>query len=283
MGIISKLWNFTTGVIDPDKLNANFDALYTLVDGELDGANIAEGAIDADNLNASISPLVRWSETFRNYVVSDLTVINDGLDCSVLPGIAYVSGERVTPAGSGHTVQDETTTYCDLSSDETFSWNSNASPLPGYLRLAKVVSTSGDCTITDMRTFNPLAVWDLESAISVVDAHTTSASMATLLTVTMLDVEEGDSLIMVMNGTFSSTTNPVGAGFQFTVGGVVQSPTEMQDIEVAGKYKIITAINLCSATADAATLVVNFDWQTSAATLNAHQRGLYVLRLRPTR
>jgi hypothetical protein len=284
MGIISKPYNFTTGVVNPDEANANFDTLFTLVNGELDGSNIADGAIDDDNLNTSISPVKRWGETFRDYVVSDLTVTNVGLDCAVLAGIAYVSGERIESVGSGHTVQDETTTYCDLSSDGTFSWNSNASPLSGYLRLAKIVSTAGDCTITDMRTFNPLAVWDLESEIATTpDAETASATMATLLTVTMLDVEDGDTLIMAVTGNFYANTNTVGASFNFYVGGVANTLIFQKYLTVEMGLNALTFIDIYPVVADAATLEVDFQWASSASKLMVNHRGLYVVRFRPTR
>ena len=284
MGIISKPYKFSTGLVDPDRLNANLDLLYTLVNGGLDGDNIAEGAIGADNLNDSISPDVRWGETFRNYVVSDLVVTNSGLGCIVTTGIAYISGQRVIPSSSGHTVQDESTTYCDLSSDGTFSWNSNVSPLTGYLRLAKIVSTSGDCTITDMRTFNPLAVWDLESEILTGgDATTTSGTYSTLLTVTMMDVEDHDTLIMAMNGQFVGTADLYGS-FNFKVGGASQPLARMADCK-AGINMLFTVIDLYAVIANAATLVVNLQWKTSTSTLTAKDdtTGLYVLRLRPTR
>jgi len=99
----------------------------------------------------------------------------------------------------------------------------------------------------------------------------------------MLDVEAGDTLVMALSGAFSSTTNAVLATFNFNVGGAAQTLEPAYDIEVVGKKKIITSIGLYAVTVDAATLVVNLQWKTSAATLNAHHRGLYVLRLRPTR
>lgn len=283
MGIISKSYNFDTGVIPPDQLNANFDTLYTLINGLLDGLNIAEGGIEADNLSDDISPVTRWDETFRDYVVSGLTVTNVGLDCAVLPGIAYISGERVAPAGTGHTVIDETTSYCDLSSDGTFSWNSNASPVGGYLRLAKIVSTGGDCTITDMRNLAPLNIWDLESVVATAEANTTSGTYATLLTVTMLDVEDGDTLIMVTNGTFQSDTNAAVGSFNYNVGGTDQPLTFEHNTHALVTRNTVTFIGLYAVTADASSLVVNLQWKTSAATLLANHRGLYVLRLRPTR
>ena len=286
MGRISKPYRFSTGVIDPDRLNADFDTIYTLVNGGLDGSNIAEGGIEADNLNDSISPDVRWSETFRNYVVSDLVVTDSGLDCVVTAGIAYISGNRVTPSSSGHTVADDATTYCDLSSDGTFSWNSNASPLDGYLRLWKIVSATGACVLTDMRNFAPLSVWDLESEIlTAANATTASPSYSTLLTVTMLDVEVGDSLIMAMSGTFAAVTNPCVGTFNFNVGGVAQTLVPDIALTTTEGHKTVTVLGLYAVTADASSLVVDIQWKSSAATLTAYQNmvGLYVLRLRPTR
>ena len=281
MGIVSKPYRFSTGVIDPDSLNADFDTIYTLVNGGLDGSNIAEGGIEADNLNDSISPDVRWSETFRNYVVSDLVVTDSGLDCVVTAGIAYISGNRVTPSSSGHTVADDATTYCDLSSDGTFSWNSNASPLDGYLRLWKIVSATGACVLTDMRNFSPLSVWDLESSTSVTSADITSTSMVTLLTVTMLDVEAGDTLIMVMNGDFIATAS-LAADFNFTVGGVAQ-PLTFDHYVTTAQHQTITVISLYAVATDAATLAVEIQGKVSGSALGQRHRGLYVLRLRPTR
>ena len=287
MGRISKPYRFSTGVIDPDSLNADFDTIYTLVNGGLDGSNIAEGGIEADNLNDSISPDVRWSETFRNYVVSGLVVTDSGLDCVVTAGIAYISGNRVTPSSSGHTVADDATTYCDLSSDGTFSWNSNASPLAGYLRLAKIVSAGGVIPggPTDMRNFAPLSVWDLESTlVSTNDATNATATYATLLSATMLDVEAGDTLIMALSGVFSAGAALL-TTLNFKVGGAAQTAEPSYDMEVASKNKVITFISLHAVTADAPTLVVDLQWKasTSAITAKKDVTGIYVLRLRPTR
>jgi len=285
MSIISKPFRFSTGVIDPDKVNSDFDTLYTEINGNLDSANIAEGGINADNLNDSISPSIRWDETFRNYVVSDLVVTNSGLDCVVTAGIAYISGNRVTPSSSGHTVADDATTYCDLSSDGTFSWNSNASPLDGYLRLWKIVSATGDCVLTDMRNFAPLSVWDLESTlVSTSDATNATATYATLLSATMLDAEAGDTLIMALSGVFSAGAALL-TTFNFKVGGAAQTAEPSYDMEVASKNKIITFVSLHAVTADATTLVVDLQWKASTNTITAKKdvTGIYVLRLRPTR
>jgi hypothetical protein len=294
MGIIAKLTTFVTrgGVLDPAKVDANFDQLFTLVNGLLDAANIADGVITDDLLAASVSPVKRWSDSFQDYVVTGLTVTASGLACTVGSGKGYVSGFYIEPSASGHTVSDNTTSYCDVSSSGTFSWNSNATPASNYLRLAKIVAATGTCTITDLRNLSPIgkaeieakAIWDVESAkVATTPSTTIVNTPAVLLTVTMDNVKNGDTLFLVLSGSFSQATGAAVVNFKFAAGGTPLADEYPLDLPVTVSNRIITLTNLYAVTADAATLVIDIDWRTSAATTSAAiGTGLYVFRLRQT-
>ncbi len=289
MGIISKPKNFTSGVIPASDVDADFDTLYTLVNGNIETVNIAEGTITDDNMNDSASIVTRWDESFQDYVVDGLTVTASGLACTVAGGIAYVSGDRITPSSTGHTVTANSTSYCDVGHDGTFSWNGNSTPATGYLRLAKIVAGASTCTISDLRNLTPVgennissgAVWDIGSTVLTSPASITSATIVTLLTVDLDSVENGDTLFMVLSGTFSQATNVTVVNLGFRCGGVAQTYEFAYDIEVVGKSKILTVAHLYPVVADAAPFEIIATVRTSAVTLTAASgTGLYVLRLR---
>ncbi len=298
MGIIVKPWTFPVAgedTISPSKLNDNFDALFTLVNGLLDSDNIDEDVVVDDNLNKSISPVTRWDESFQDYVVTGLTVTDLGLDCTVAGGTAYVSGERVEPSSSGHTVDDNATTYCDVSYDGTFSWNANASPATGYLRLAKIVATAGACVITDMRTLTPigapqiesLVLFDIDSAVGAGAVNlTTSASMADLLTLDSANVKTGDILVPIATVSMTQATADATVNFGFSVDGVDQTTVYTHRLFSAANNSATKTVigELHTVAADADALAVALRWKTSADTTTAIANGqvLTVLRLRPT-
>ena len=112
---------------------------------------------------------------------------------------------------------------------------------------------------------------------------TASATRATMLSSSVTNVKNGDSLFIVMSGSFYTTTNAALANFGFTVGGTATSFEMPYNIEVAAKKKTVTAIELYNVTSDAATLAVTATWRTSATLLNACAgTGLYIIRFRPT-
>jgi hypothetical protein len=53
MGIVSKLFTFTNGIgnkIDATQVNADFDTLYTLVNGNIDAANLAADSVGSSEI-----------------------------------------------------------------------------------------------------------------------------------------------------------------------------------------------------------------------------------------
>ena len=283
--------SWTTGVVPPSEVNATVDAIYAILNA-ITGSMIAAGTIEDANLNVSVSPVTRWDESLADFVASGFNVVASGLNCTVAAGIAYISGKRRVVAGTGHTVADSSTTYCDLSSGGTFSWNTNASPASGYLRLAKIVSST-TCTITDMRTLTPVgtaqiqadAVWDYATTKTTAAANlTASGSMADLITATLTDVKVGDILFPVATLSLSQPSADSTLSLGYTVGGSAQTQVMSENLFFAASNAcIITAFGEAhTVAADAATLEVVLQWKTSASTTTANHRVIHVLRFRPT-
>lgn len=289
MGIINKLYTWAAGqVVSPSELTTEFNQVINLLNGNIEGVNIQSGTITDDLLSDKVSPLVRW-RLLQDFVAEGLAVSAVGLDCAVLGGVALVSGAYLSVAGTSHTVVDNTTTYCDLSSSGTFSWNSNAVPASGHLRLAKIVSAGGTCTVTDMRTLAPVgarqieadAIWDIASANATDQTDTVSKTRATLLSSSLSDAKAGDTIFLFGMAQLSASA-ACAANLGFQVGGADTAMEPEEDIETADKDKILTVGDIYAVVADAESLAVNLTWRTSTGTLAARHRTLIAVRWRPT-
>jgi hypothetical protein len=290
MGIITKVYTYVTGtVVDPAKANANEDLLYTTINGGLDADNLADDCVTEDQMSDSVSTVVAFDEAFADFVVTGLAVVAGGigsLACTLSGGTCRVSGKRHVVTATGHTVDDNVTTYCNISSSGVVSWDAGMSGLT----LGKIVATAGTTVATDLRTLKPvtnseiqaLSLFDIDSAkVTTTPATTTSATVVTLLSVDITNVKDGDSILLFLSGSFSG-----GAALVANLGfkAAAQIGDEFPyDIEVASKYKTITPMALYPVTADAATLTITATWRTSTNTLTAAVgTALYALRIRPT-
>jgi hypothetical protein len=149
---------------DAGQVNQNFDTLYTLVNGNLDSANIKPGGIAAINLaNESVTPaktegLPYASDLFSNsFIVNGLAVTKDGSilnQVNVTAGVVYVkqadgSLRRFAPTATNfRTSTPNNTYYLDFQPDGTWWWNTGHSQQPNSIYVATVTSDASSNVAT---------------------------------------------------------------------------------------------------------------------------------------
>jgi hypothetical protein len=95
------------------------------------------------------------------------------------------------------------------------------------------------------------------------------------------NVKDDDTLLLVgWAGMSAAAAAQVHLGF--TAGGVNTTLEAPLDIETASKLKTLTVVEFYSVAADADSLAVTLTWRTTASTITADHRGLFVVRFRPT-
>jgi len=291
MGIIEKPYpDWTTGAIPPAEVNETIDTIINEFDGGINSDNIEEGSLTDEVFSESVSTVTMLNECFADHVTMGLTVSAVGLACTLAGGTCRVSGQRNEVTATVHTVADSTTTYCDVYKDGTISWNANATPLTDYLRLAKIVSASGGCTITDMSMLKPVnaseieadGIWDIGSTQSTGAATQALETRATLLTLNM-DVKKDDTLIL-LGLVKLSTSGATHCYLGFQTGGANTNLEFPNRIEATSIYRTGFASEIYAVTADNTALTLNLTWRrgSEAVTLTAGDRTLIVVRFRPT-
>lgn len=292
MGIVSKPFNFTTGVISPDEANANFDTLYVLQDGNIESVNIKDDALTDDDMRVEVKPVTRHKENLANHVASGLTLTyttDTTRVATLVPGTAYVEGVRVvTDANSTHACATNSTTYVDLSKTGAYSWNQNASPAANYKRLYSVTCDATVITSTTaIRNLCAVGSSQIEegAATKVYAAKNAAAvSNTTTLPATCLDlgtvsVGVGDELTYVAKAGIKANT-AINVRGSMNIGGsnesidtVLKVDTSLGTLVLNGAYSVTTA-------SAALPIIFTFRTYTTAGTATASMRSLTVVRHR---
>ena len=296
MGTVSKPHDFTTGVIDPDEVNDDFDTLYTLVNGNLSTVNIEDGTLINDDMSTEVKPVTRFDENFQSHVYSGMALSTDGATATVATGTAYVDGVRVVTGALSSNACDTTaagtlTTYVDLSKTGAFSWNKNETASSGYMRLYSVSCDSTEITgTTAIRPLTAVGTDEIEvdactkvysAKNTTTNVSTTSTTHATLLDAGTVDVLSGDELVIRGIVRLSVSGNIV-CYTQMNVGGVAQDVESEETIETSGLYRMLPCDCVYSVSTDSTALPVIMTYKVSAttATCTAGDRMVTITRHR---
>jgi hypothetical protein len=154
---VTKPYTFQNQTIaDAGQVNQNFDTLYTLVNGNIDSANIKDGGITTNDLaNEAVTPaktegLPYAQDLFSNsFILSGLSVTKDGTiqnQVNVTAGVVYVKQadgtlRRFAPTATNfRTSTPNNTYYLDFQPDGTWWWNTGHSTQANYINVATVTS-----------------------------------------------------------------------------------------------------------------------------------------------
>lgn len=154
---VTKPYTFQNQTIaDAGQVNQDFDTLYTLVNGNLDSANIKAGGITTTNLaTEAVTPAktegIPYAQDMFSggFIYSGLTVTKDGTiqnQVDVTAGIVYVkqsdgSLRRFAPTATNfRTSTPNNTYYLDFQPDGTWWWNTGHSTQANYINVATVTS-----------------------------------------------------------------------------------------------------------------------------------------------
>lgn len=167
-GQITKQWTFAPGeTVESAKDNNNFDDLFTVINGAIEGGaggNIAEDTLTEREMADDINPRVRWDEGFRDFTPTGLQPATSGsLISNISAGTAYVEGYRVKKSSAvSHGYTNTKDTYIDISKTGVFTYTevergaAAPSVAPNSTRLAVVASEGGALIqVTDLRTPTP--------------------------------------------------------------------------------------------------------------------------------
>lgn len=157
--LYERRYNFQTGeTIIADQIDDEFNAIRTILNGNVEGNNIKDASITTSKLEASLNPTTRTQETVGDIVVSGLemqiakgltTVAWTNRDETFSNGVIYLRGNRVDVTGGAKTFQASATTWV-LADDSGNLHYEVGSTLPaiGYtaLLLYKVVCDSTKIT-----------------------------------------------------------------------------------------------------------------------------------------
>lgn len=171
MGLVSKAYTFSNGQkSDPTQVNQDFDTIFTLANGNIDGTNIAPDSIQSTNIAPNaVTPDKSEGLPYAvdvlgssGVVISGITSAKDGTNANkvnVTTGILYApqtdgSMKRYTPAATNFiTSSANATYYLDFNPDGTWSWTTGHSTQTGYVPICSVTSdaSSNVSTVTDAR------------------------------------------------------------------------------------------------------------------------------------
>ena len=99
-GNVTKPYTFSAGdTISASQMNANFDALYNLVNGNIDSTNIQDGTISAGDMASDPSSMAKVSGGVMT--VSGSAVTGTGIIESTSGGFKFPDGTTQTTAGGG--------------------------------------------------------------------------------------------------------------------------------------------------------------------------------------
>ena len=291
MGTVSKPYDFTTGVIDPDEVNDDFDTLYTLVNGNLSTVNIEDGTLTDDEMSTEVKPVTRYDENFQSHVHSGMALSTSGLTATCAVGTAYVDGVRVVvSATSSNACDTSDTTYVDLSKTGAFSWNKNETASSGYMRLYSVSCDSTEITgTTAIRPLTAVGADEIEvdaatkvySATNTATVSNTTTTAATCIDLGTVDVNVGDDLVYMAQAIVIGNTalnvygmmNIGGTDVDIIDAQAVTNTTAYQALGLTGAYAVTTA---------STSLPVIFTFKTAgtAGTATASMRSITVVRHR---
>lgn len=171
---------------DANALDQQINALYNLVNGQQDDANLKAGSIKNAIATEGVTPdktegLPYAKDLFTSsFVYSGLVATKDGTNAKqvdVSAGIVYIlqtDGSLRRLSIAAYTAQiafPNTTYYLDLNPDGTFSWAGTHSTQANYIPICTVTSdaSSNVSTIIDSR---PLTINFLNSAAGAINMTT---------------------------------------------------------------------------------------------------------------
>jgi hypothetical protein len=153
-------FNFAAGqTIVADQVDLEFDSVASVINGNVDTDNLANGAVTIDKLAVPANPETRFAETGSDFVYSGLTLDPASgwtaaqLTATITAGIAYIGGRRViTSSIPNHAFTASKDTYVDVDGNGTFYYteaaNAGASPTltSGRMRIAMVKTDANKIT-----------------------------------------------------------------------------------------------------------------------------------------
>lgn len=173
MAQVTKPYVFTNQTTaDAGQVNQDFDTLYTLVDGNIDGTNIKDASIGtADLANGAVTPIKTEGLPYAQDLFSNGFVLNGGLtvtkdgtqlnQVNVTAGTVYIlqpdgTSKRYSVASTNFRTATASNTYnLDFQPDGTWFWNVGHSTQTGYINIAAV--TSDASSNVNVVTQNPAA------------------------------------------------------------------------------------------------------------------------------
>jgi len=151
-------------------LNTRFSELKTVINGNIDGTNYADGSINSADIAVAANPLKRDGENIGEYVYTGLTIATvASLTQTTTAGTAYVANDadsylhRVATAATSHTytASKDTYVYLDYAGAFIYSEVANGASQPSTpsnsIIIAKVVTDGSAITsVSDLRQTTPV-------------------------------------------------------------------------------------------------------------------------------
>lgn len=162
--------------VTANSVNQGPNALATVVNGQLDDANIntisgskiSAGTLPASSFDVNSNPETREYETVGDIVASGLIWSQTtGLTGTMTAGVAYVNGKRISvPAVTSYVFTGSRDTYVYVDSNGVIQYNpvTNGASQPvtpaGYQIIARIITSASAITsISDLRVISASTPW----------------------------------------------------------------------------------------------------------------------------